>query len=543
MWKHLWRTAVARARRATHDTTRRKHPSRLHLEPLEDRCLLSANVIVRWNELLLEAAQKAPPSRVPVFRNLALESVAVYDAVNAIDRSYAPYFANVQASRGASEDAAAAQAAHDTAVVLYPQQQAVFDAELAADLAGIPLGRAQQGIDIGQAVAQQILALRSQDGSGTVIPYTPPNQDPGQWQPTAPDFSPATTAHIGLMTPFGIPSSSLFRPDPPPALTSAAYAQDFNEVKALGSLNSTIRTADQTQVAFLWRLPLTNIQVWNRVAQDMATAQGTTLEQTARLFALLDMTQSDGLQTSFAAKYYYAMWRPITAIRDLRSGTINPDTQPDPTWMTLHPTTPAFPTYPSNAGTEGSTSATILASFFGTDQIAFQVHWDAYGFPGVTRSYDSFSAAETEEGRSRVYGGIHYTFDVKAGWDLGRRVGDYIFGHFLLPVSQGDDSGGDGTLLSNRAGQQGEPAGSMRSDIQLLAAFQGTGHSGGLFSTVSLPTSSTARSHGAKPTVITVSAARLQAGSSPGMKVKTHASEHASSVVDWARSPLARGLD
>ena len=168
MWKHLWRTAVARARRATHDTTRRKHPSRLHLEPLEDRCLLSANVIVRWNELLLEAAQKAPPSRVPVFRNLALESVAVYDAVNAIDRSYAPYFANVQASRGASEDAAAAQAAHDTAVVLYPQQQAVFDAELAADLAGIPLGRAQQGIDIGQAVAQQILALRSQDGSGTV---------------------------------------------------------------------------------------------------------------------------------------------------------------------------------------------------------------------------------------------------------------------------------------------------------------------------------------------------------------------------------------
>ena len=116
---------------------------------------MSANVIVRWNELLLEAAQKAPPSRVPVFRNLALESVAVYDAVNAIDRSYAPYFANVQASRGASEDAAAAQAAHDTAVVLYPQQQAVFDAELAADLAGIPLGRAQQGIDIGQAVVVQ----------------------------------------------------------------------------------------------------------------------------------------------------------------------------------------------------------------------------------------------------------------------------------------------------------------------------------------------------------------------------------------------------
>src|SRR5438105_11327859 len=169
MWKHLWRT-VARARRAPRDTTRRKRGSRLHLEPLEDRCLLSGNVVVRWNELLLEAAQKAPPSRVPVFRNLALASVAMYDAVNAIDRSYAPYFADVHAPRGASEEAAAAQAAHDTAIVLYPQQQAGFDAELAADLVGIPPGRAKQGIAIGQAVAQQLLALRSQNGSGLVIP-------------------------------------------------------------------------------------------------------------------------------------------------------------------------------------------------------------------------------------------------------------------------------------------------------------------------------------------------------------------------------------
>jgi hypothetical protein len=238
-----------------------------------------------------------------------------------------------------------------------------------------------------------------------------------------------------------VPNSSLFRPGPPPALTSPEYAHDFNEVKALGSLISTVRTPDQTQVAFLWRLPLTNIQVWNRIAQDVATARGTTLEQTARLFALLDMTQNDGLETSFGAKYQYALWRPITAIRDPRSGQINPDTQPDPTWTTLHPTTPAFPTYPSNAGAEGGTSAAILASFFGTDDIAFQVHWDAYGFPGVTRSYASFSAAEGEEGRSRVYGGIHFTFDVVAGQELGRRVADYVFAHALLPRSDDSDRG------------------------------------------------------------------------------------------------------
>jgi hypothetical protein len=412
------------------------------VEPLEERCLLSGNVVARWNELLLEAAQTAPPSRVPVFRNLALEAVAVYDAVNAIDRSYAPYYARVPASRGASEDAAAAQAAHDTLVVLYPQQQAAFDEELAADLAGIPPGRAAQGVAIGQAVAQQILALRSNDGAGAVVPYTPPNQDPGQWQPTPPDFSPATTAHIPLMTTFAVSNPSQFAPAPPPALTSQEYADNFNEVKALGSLNSTIRTPDQTQVAFLWRLPLTNFQVWNRLAQDMATSHGLTLEQTARLFALMDMTESDGLSTSFTAKYHYALWRPITAIRDPRSDLINPATQSDPTWTTLHPTTPAFPTYPSNAGAEGGTSAAILDAFFGTDAIPFQVHWDAYGFPGVTRSYSGFWDAANEEGRSRVYGGIHFTFDVTAGHEIGRQVGAYIFSNFLLPVPQSDDGGG-----------------------------------------------------------------------------------------------------
>jgi hypothetical protein len=443
MFAQLWRGAAARNQHAR-KRSRAGRACHLRLEPLEDRCLLSGNVVTRWNELLLEAAQTAPPSRVPVFRNLALASVAMYDAVNAIDRSYAPYFADVHASRGASEEAAAAQAGHDTAVVLYPQQQAAFDAELAADLAGIPPGQAKQGIEIGQAVAQQILALRSQDGAGAVIPYTPPNQDPGQWQPTAPDFTPATTAHIPLITPFAVTSSSQFAPPPPPALTSPEYAASFNEVKALGSRNSTIRTPDQTQVAFLWRLPLTNIQVWNRIAQDMATSQGLTLEQTARLFALLDMTQSDGLETSYAGKYHYTLWRPITAIRDPRSSDINPDTQSDPTWMTLHPTTPAFPTYPSNAATEGGTGATILASFFGTDQIPFQIHWDAYGFPGVTRSYSGFWDAATEEGRSRVYGGIHFTFDVTAGHELARQVGDYIFARFLLPVSDNGDGGDSG---------------------------------------------------------------------------------------------------
>src|SRR5262249_8925130 len=156
-----------------------------------------------------------------------------------------------------------------------------------------------QGIEIGQAVAQQILDLRSNDGAGALVTYTPPNQDPGQWQPTPPDFTPATNAQFPFITPFAVLSSSQFRAPPPPALDSPEYAAGFNEVKAIGSLNSAVRTDDQTQVGLLWRLPLTNVQVWNRIAQDMASAQGLTLEQTARLFALLDMAQNDALENSF----------------------------------------------------------------------------------------------------------------------------------------------------------------------------------------------------------------------------------------------------
>src|SRR5262249_35278230 len=149
----------------------------LRLEPLEDRCLLSANVVLHWNEVLLQSLSSQPP-RVPLARNMALVHVAMFDAVNAIDRSYEPYYAHVHASHGASLEAAAAQAAHDTLSALYPSRQAVFDAALAEDLAGIPPGLAMQGIAIGQEVAQQILALRADDGASAVVTYTPPNTDP-----------------------------------------------------------------------------------------------------------------------------------------------------------------------------------------------------------------------------------------------------------------------------------------------------------------------------------------------------------------------------
>src|SRR5262249_50618501 len=177
----------------------------------------------------------------------------MFDAVNAIDRSYEPYFAQVHASHGASLEAAAAQTAHDTLTALYPSRQRVYDAALAEDLAGIPPRLAMQGIHIRAGGARPILAPRAADGASASVPYTPPNTDPGQWQPTPPDSSAAANAHVPLITPFAVESSAQFRPGPPPALTSPEYAAAFNEAKALGSKDSTVRTADQTQVGLLWR--------------------------------------------------------------------------------------------------------------------------------------------------------------------------------------------------------------------------------------------------------------------------------------------------
>src|SRR5204863_9024407 len=175
---------------------------------------------------------------------------------------------------------------------------------------------------------------------------------------------------------------------------------------------------DQTQVALVWRQPLTNVSVWNRIAQTVAEQQGTTIVQNARLFALMDMAMNDGLLTSFGAKYHYVLWRPITAIRRADKDG-NPATVADPTWTTQHPTTPAYPTYAGNAATIGASCATVLARVLGSDTIPFDIHWDAYGFPGVTRSYSGFSAAADEEADSRIYGGIHFRFDSTAGQQIG----------------------------------------------------------------------------------------------------------------------------
>jgi membrane-associated phospholipid phosphatase len=410
--------------------TDRRARFRPRLEPLDDRCLPSANVVLEWNQLALHAVGQARLSPVFVSRDLAITQAAVYDSVVAIDRSFEPYHAHVQASHGASQEAAAAQAAHDALTALFPAQAGTFDAALAADLVGIPPGLAMQGVEVGHEVAQQILNWRSTDGSTAVVPYTP-GTAPGDWQPTPPANLPALAPQWPCVTPFAMTSGSQFRPDAPPALTSAAYAAAFNEVKSLGCADSTTRTDEQTQIAKFWNDGLGTafaMGYWNRIAGQVAVDKGLGLVQDARLFALLNIAEADAQIACWDAKYTYNLWRPVTAVRAADTDG-NPDTDPDATWSPLL-TTPNFPSYTSAHSTLSAAAAGVLTALFG-DGYHFTVTAD--GLPGVTRSFDSFGAAAAEAGRSRIYGGIHYQFDNANGQAVGGEVAGYVVDHVLLP--------------------------------------------------------------------------------------------------------------
>jgi hypothetical protein len=419
--------------------------SRPRVELLEDRAM-PANVVLHWNEILLQSLS-TPTGSVPAFRNMALVSVAMFDAVNAIDGSYEPYYADVDAPGNASKKAAAAQAAHDTLVALYPTREAIFDAALAEDLARIPAHRAQLGIAVGQEVARQILALRSDDGSGTAMTWTPPDDDPGTYQLTGPNFAAAGNVHVPFITPFAVETTSQFRPGPHPALDSPEYAADLNEVKVVGASDADEagvdrdgnglpdRTADQTLVAELWRTPVSNVSVWNRIAQNQVATNDLSVEETARLFALLNVSLNDGLLTSNESKYHYELWRPITAIQRADEDG-NDLTEAEPDWMTEHPSTPPYPAYASNASTIGAACATVLTDVFGGD-VAFTVDWSQ-----GPRSYDNFWDAANEQADARIYGGIHFRFDCVAGQEIGADVGAYVLENYLLAR---DNSSGAGS--------------------------------------------------------------------------------------------------
>jgi hypothetical protein len=392
-----------------------------------------ADVVLDWNEVALDAIRTDRTNPPRATRNLAIVHTSVFDAVNGILGGFDPYAVTTAAPAGASAEAAAAAAAHRALVAVYPAQQAAFDAALATSLAAIPDGVAKaDGIDWGEQVADEILALRSTDGAGAVVAYGTP-EGANWWIPTPPAFAAALLPQWPYVRPWTMTSGKQFRVPAPPAPNSSEYMRAFREVQLLGRVDSALRSADQTQIALFWNDgpgTATPPGHWQAIAQGLSAEHHLTLAQNARLFALLSMTQADAAIVSWDNKYYYGQWRPVTAIQQAEHDG-NPDTVADPGWGSFIGT-PPFPTYTSGHSTFSGSSSRLLAHFLGTDVIAFDATSD--GLPGVTRSYTSLAQAAEEAGQSRIYGGIHWQYDNQHGLSSGRALADHAFFNFLQPV-------------------------------------------------------------------------------------------------------------
>jgi membrane-associated phospholipid phosphatase len=385
----------------------------------------SGAIVIAWNKELLHIVQtpSAQSATVHPTRSYAILHAAIYDAVVSITRGAPAYLYSVTAPSGARADAAAAQAGHDVLVALYPKWKAALDQQLAGELATIPNGAGeQQGIQVGQAVAAHLLAIRANDGSAATLQSFVPGNQPGTYQLTPPKFSAPVFTNWGNVTPFVLNNAAQFRPAPPPALTSQAYAQALNEVESLGQKTSTTRTADQTVIAKFWAGPIWN--TWNEIAENAALAHHTNLETTARLFAVLNLSFADSTIAFYNAKYHYQLWRPVTAIRE--ANTIgNPAIAGDPTWTPLA-VTALDPAYPSAHAVISGAGAAVLASFFRNQD---QISLTSDVLPGVVRTFASYSDVATEAGLSRIYAGQHTRIDIEVGSQLGQNVAQFVLPH------------------------------------------------------------------------------------------------------------------
>jgi len=439
----------------------------------------------RWNVIAINASgldhTPVAPGENRVFgeqlgpgrasRAMAIVHIAMFDALDAVVGGYTSY-TGTQAPQGpTSVDAAISQAARDTLAAMFPSQTPTFDAFLAEDLAAIH--NAQQrvnGIDLGHRTASAILAVRLNDGSQFPEPrvgidYFPSDQ-PGHWRQDPISLIPlALGAHWGECLPFVVSSPTQFRAPPPPDMTSAAYTAAYNEVKNLGGATGSQRTEEQTFIAIFWAYDGTPSlcappRLYNQITVQIADQRRLSAIQFARLLALVNVGMADAAMTIWESKFYYDLWRPIAGIRESDPGTGltglgdgNPDTIGDVNFVPLGAPasnltgpnfTPPFPAYPSGHAGIGGSLFQILRRFYGTDNIAFTFVSDE--FNGLTRdnngnmrpyrprSFSNLSQAEEENGQSRIYLGIHWSFDKVQGIASGRRVGDYVFDHAFTPT-------------------------------------------------------------------------------------------------------------
>jgi hypothetical protein len=398
------------------------------------------DVVLEWNGHALEAIRRDRTAPPVAARHLAVVHLAIYDVANTLSPDHKPYLVNLTALEEMSSEVAVAVAAHRALVSLYPRQKDRLDAILARFLDDVPRStQKSRGITLGRYVADKILDARKDDLKPRYTSYRP-SEEIGLWRPTPPDEKPALLPAWGETKPFGIKNIRGLRKEvpEPPELTSAKYAEEFKEVKSLGSRRSRERTAEQSIIAWFWNDgagTCTPPGHWNLIAREASKKKGLTLTENARLFALMNMALADASIACWDCKYRFRLWRPVTAIREAdRDG--NDETKRDGKWEPLL-TTPPFPSYTSGHSTFSGAAAYVLESFqidgqdaFG-DGFEFKVGSD--GIPGTKRAYKSFDEAAKEAGMSRIYGGIHYQCDNQAGLALGKAVAKEIIQTRLLP--------------------------------------------------------------------------------------------------------------
>lgn len=396
------------------------------------------NQVLRWNKTLLAIVRTpgAQPATVHPTRSFAIMHAAIYDAVNAIDGSHTPYLIRAtEVSPTASQEAAAAAAAHEVLVTLYPSFKATLDAQFQQSLTQISGGDKTAGVIVGQAVADSILALRSNDGSNAQPLLFLFGNAPGDYQSTPPNFpaQPQFT-HWSRVRPFALQQANQFRPGPPPSLTSDTYSDVFNEVKAFGIVHSNAASADQALTGSFWNGAIQNY--WNEITQTAAENHNLTTAQNARLFVALNLALADSVIAFYDAKYTYNFWRPVTAIRTADTDN-NPATLADPTWLPEVGKTTPDPSYPGAHAVISAAAATVLNSFFRSHHFDFSVTSEV--MPGVERSFKSFSAAAEEATLSRIFAGVHFRSDLTSGQQLGREVAHFVIDNFLTRLDRDDE--------------------------------------------------------------------------------------------------------
>jgi hypothetical protein len=406
--------------------------------------IVSADAVTDWNAIAQQtiASQGTVHPGATAILDSAMVQAAVYDAVESITGRFRPYAVHVPGASG-STTAAVAKAAHDVLVNRFPSLTGSLDMTYHDYLAANKLSESDPGVAVGAEAAAGIIALRANDGS---FPSPPPppftgGTAPGEWRPTTsylpgppPSNSPMLAPWLATVTPFTIKSPSQFRPVAPPDLTTQRYATEYNEVKAIGARFNSARTTDQTNMALFFNMNF--LVVYNQALRDIANAHLSSIDDSARLFALVNLAMADAVITAWDSKRHFVFWRPVTAIQE-GDNDGNPDTLGDPDWQPFI-NTPNYPTYTSGANNVTGALTRSLALFFGSDDMSFTLHTTNATAPVQTRDYNRFSDLAQDVVDVRIFQGIHFRFDDVQARKQGRHVAQWVFSHFLRSVDADD---------------------------------------------------------------------------------------------------------